>query len=142
MAETPTFWLVICSHEYDGWNGREWAYEDADDVALRGYFTSKEGAQGYVETEQQKLIAEGRAKDDAELVRKNAEAEKRYLIAVEEDKIKRAEYDVLADAGLVPSFQRPPERKPFTPAKSRFDGNAYLRALRRDWEIVEVESHE
>jgi len=138
MSETPTLWLVVGRQEYEGWNGREWGDEDADVVAERGYFLSKEDAQGYIDTEKKRLVEEGSRKDAEELVRNNTQREQRYLAAVEEDKVKRREYDALVEAGITPSFKRPAERPPFKPVVSKFNAEVYLRGLGRDWEIVEI----
>jgi len=137
--EDLTLWLVMQSRESEGWNGREWVFEDADDSAMRGYFFTEEDAEKWIHTEKQKHIAEGRAKNDADVERLNAEALERHTILSESDAIKRTEYDALVKAGVTPSFDRPSERKPFRPRVGRFSEDVYLRGLGLRWETVEMQ---
>jgi len=140
-TEDVTLYLIVHSHQYDGWNGREWAYEDAEDVAWRGYFTSREDAEAWIEAEQQRRIAEGRAKNDAALAQKNSEAQQRYEEKTAWEATRRREYDALLAAGIEPSFERPAPRGPFTPQQSTFNEQVYLKGLDENWEVVEIEPH-
>jgi hypothetical protein len=138
----PSVWLIVQSQEYDGWNGRAWQNEDPDDTAARGYFASKDAALAWIEDEKKRIVAKGRADDNAELARKNTEAEARHATRRETDEVKIHEYDALVAVGITPSFQRPPVRGPFRPQTSRFDEQVYLRGEGLDWEVVEVAAHE
>jgi len=138
----PSVWLIVQSHEYDGWNGRAWQNEDPDDTAARGYFASKDAALAWIEDEKKRIVAKGRADDDEQLATKNAESEARHAARCEIDEVKIREYDALVAVGITPSFQRPPVRGPFRPQTSRFDEQVYLRGEGLSWDVVEVDAHE
>jgi hypothetical protein len=139
--EDQTLFLVTESHEYSGYNGWEWSDEDVENVAWRGYFLTREDAETWIEDQKQRLIAEGRARNDADLARVNAEAEQRHHENTAHDEVKRTEYDALVAAGITPSFDRPGDRGPFQPRASKFDEQKYLAGQRVRWEVVEIDAH-
>lgn len=138
--EAPTIWLVVKSHQYEGYNGREWSYEDVEDVGYRGYFTSYAEATAWVEADKQKIVDAARTKDEDELAAKNSVNRERHATKIAQDEVRRREHDALVAAGLTPSFGRPEEREPFEPQVSKFDEKMCLRGL--NWEIVEIEANE
>jgi hypothetical protein len=138
QIEDLTLWLVMVSTEYQGYNGWTWSYEDADDSAARGYFFSRGDAGEWIAEEKQRHIAIGRAKNEADLERLNADALTRYEAKVAQESARRVEYDVLVAAGVEPSFERPKVRAPFEPRATKFNEETYLNGLRTRWEAVEM----
>jgi hypothetical protein len=142
QAEDLTLWLVMESRGYQGDHGRwEWTYEDADDSAARGYFFSRGDAGEWIAEKKQQLIVEGRAKNEAELERLNADALVRYEVKVAQESARRVEYDVLVAAGVEPSFERPKVRAPFEPRASKFNEAVYLSGQDVRWEAVEMKPY-
>jgi hypothetical protein len=138
-GEDMTLFLVTHSHQYDGYNGLQWSDEDVETAAWRGYFFTREDAEAWIDDEKQKRIADGRAKNDADLERANAAAKANHEAKAEQEAIQRTEYDALEAAGISPSFDRPKDRGPFKPRVSKFNEEVYLRGLGERWEVVEME---
>jgi predicted ATPase len=121
-----SIWVVVATRQsYEDY--RNWYEEESWQTIERGYFTSQEDAQDWIERTEEEGLVKARAEHaEQERLRRHqqtqSEARRKARVNTQQ-----REYDALREAGLKPSFKRPDdfiERK-FKPVE--FDEKLWLR---------------